>query len=149
MSSLMRWDPFRGLMRMQTDLDRLFEEFFGRPMLSPEREGVRLPSVDVSETDTEVVVKAELPGVSRDNIEVEVRPESISIAAEMSKEEEQKEQTWHRRERVWGRYERVIPLPAEVITDQAKAKLKDGVLEVRMTKTERAKASTARKVKIE
>jgi len=149
MSSLRRWEPFRGLMRMQTDLDRVFEDFFGRPLLGAEAEGVRAPSVDVAETDAEVIVSAELPGIERKDLEVEVLPDSVSLRAEMSQESEKKEATYHRRERIWRRYERTIPLPAEVVSDQAEAKLKDGVLEVRLPKTERAKAATPKKVQIE
>lgn len=149
MSSLMRWEPFRGLMRMQSDLDRVFEEFFGRPTLRTWEEGVRMPAVDISETDEEVVVKAELPGVERDDIQVEVMPESLSLRAEMSKESEQKGETFHRRERVWGRFERTLPLPAEVVTDKTKATFKDGLLEVRLSKSDRAKAAAPKQVKIE
>jgi HSP20 family protein len=146
MSSLRRWEPFRSLMNVQTDLDRVFDEFFGRPLAR--QEGVRAPTVDVSETADEVLVKAELPGIGKDDLEVEVLPESLSIRAEMSQEKEEKEQTYYRRERVWRRYERVLPLPAEVVTDQAKATMKDGVLEVHMPKTERSKSATPRKVSV-
>ena len=150
MSSLMRWDPFRGLVRAQRDVERRFDDFFGRPLRRLEvEEGVRLPAVDVSETDEEVVVKAELPGLTRDNLEVEVMPETLSLSGTMSQESEEKEGTYHRRERVWGRFERVIPLPAEVVSDQAKATLKDGLLEVRLPKTATAKAAMPRKINIE
>ena len=147
MSALRRWEPFRSLMSMQTDLDRVFDEFFGRPLAR--QEGVRAPSVDVSETADEVVVKAELPGVNKKNLEVEVLPESLSIRAEMSEEKEETEETYHRRERVWRRYERLLPLPAEVVTDRTKATMKDGLLEVRMAKSERSKAAAPRKVTVE
>jgi HSP20 family protein len=146
MSSLRRWDPFRSLMNVQTDLDRVFDEFFGRPLAR--REGVGAPTLDVSETADEVLVKAELPGIGKDDLEVEVLPESLSISAEMSHEKEEKKQTYHRRERVWRRYERVLPLPAEVVTDEAKATMKDGILEVDMPKTERSKSATPRKVSV-
>lgn len=67
----------------------------------------------------------------------------------MSKETENKDETYHRRERVWGRFERTIPLPAGVVADQVKAVFKDGVLEIRLPKTEQTKASTPKKVKID
>ncbi len=149
MSSLRRWEPFRGLARMQRDLDRAFEDFFGRPLIESEAEGVRAPSVDVCETEDEVIVSAEMPGIDKKDLEVEVLPESVSVRAEMSQESEQKETTYHRKERTWRRYERTIPLPAEVVSDQAKAKLKDGVLEIWLPKSERAKAARPKKVQIE
>ena len=147
MSALRRWEPFRGLLSMQGELDRMFDEFFGRPALAAS--DIRVPSVDVSETADSVVVKAEVPGVSKKDLEVEVMPESISLKAEVTQEKEEKDKTYHRRERVWQRYERVIPLPAEVMTDQAKATMKDGVLEVVLPKSERSKAATPKKLSIE
>lgn len=147
MSSLRRWEPFRSLVNMQTDLDRVFDDFFGRPLARTE--GVRAPTVDVSETDEEVLVKAEMPGVDKKDIEVEVMPESLSLTAQMTTEKEEKEQTYHRRERVWRSYARVIPLPAEVVTDQVKATMKDGVLEVRLPKSAKSKAGAAQKVSVE
>ena len=147
MSALRRWEPFRSLMNMQGDLDCVFDEFFGRPLAR--QEGVRAPTIDVSETSDEVLVKAEMPGVDKKDIEVEVLPESLSLRAQVSEEKEEKGQTCHRRERLCRRYERVIPLPAEVMTNEAKAIMKDGVLEVRMPKTERSKASTPRKLTVD
>jgi HSP20 family protein len=147
MSSLRRWEPFRSLMDVQTGLDRVFEEFFG-PSLA-RQEAVRAPTIDVSETADEVVVRAEVPGVDKEGLEVEALPESLSIRAEMSEEKEEKEQTYHRRERLWRRYERLIALPAEVVADRVKATMKDGVLEVRMPKTERSKAPTPKKITVE
>jgi HSP20 family protein len=148
MSSLMRWDPFRGLLRMQRDLDRAFEDVFGRPLSRLQEEGVRVPSLDIRETEGEVVVTAEVPGIERKDLDVEVLPEMLTIKAEMSREKDEEEVTYHRRELVWGRYERTTALPAEVVADQAQASFKEGVLEVRLPKTEKAKAATPRKVEI-
>jgi len=152
MSSIMRWDPFRGLVRMQRDMDRLFSQLFGQPLVRWEREeeeGIRIPTIDLVETEQELVVKAEMPGIDKDKIEVEVLPELLNISAEMHEEREEKDVTHHRCERVWGRFERSIPLPAEVVTDQTKATYRDGLLEIHLPKTERARAQTPRKVKIE
>ena len=74
---------------------------------------------------------------------------ALSLEAEMSKETEDKGETYHRRERLWGRFERTIPLPAEAVADQVKAAFKDGVPEIRLLKTEQTKASTPKKVKID
>jgi len=152
MSSITRWDPFRGLVRMQRDMDRMFSELFGQPLVRWEREqeeGIRIPSIDLIETEQELVLKAELPGIDKDKIQVEVMPDRITLSGEMREEREIKDATLHRRERVWGRFERSIPLPSEVIGDQAKASYKDGLLEVHLPKSERAKAATPKKVSIE
>ncbi len=148
MSALRRWEPFRGLVGMQGELDRMFDEFFGRGALF-RTEGIRVPSIDVSETADAVIVKAEVPGVDKKDLEIEAMPDSLSIKAEVSSEKEEKDKTYHRRERTWQRYERVIPLPAEVVTDQVKAIMKDGVLEVKLPKTERSKGAIPRKVSVE
>lgn len=137
MIALRRWEPFRGLMSLQSELDRAFDEFFGQSVMKSD--GVRAPTLDVSETAEEVIVKAELPGVDKKDVQVEVLPESLSL----------KERTYHRRERVWRHYERLIPLPSEVITDKVKAVMKDGVLEIRMPKTEPSKETASKKVAIE
>ena len=151
MSSLMRWDPFRNLLRLDRELDRVFDRLFGRPALrwDTEEPGVRIPSVDLSETESEMVVRAELPGIDKDKIQIEVTPDSVSISGEMSEEREEKGETHHRRERVWGRFERTVPLPVEVVSDQTKATYRDGLLEVHLPKSERAKAATPKRVVIE
>lgn len=151
MSSLMRWDPFRGLARMHRDMDRIFDDLLGRRMARWEgaEEGVRIIPVDVSETEQEVIVKAELPGIEKDKIDIEVMPDSLTISAEMETAQEEKGETHHYRERMWGRCERSLALPVEVVSDRTKASFRDGLLEIHLQKREEAKAPAARKVKIE
>jgi HSP20 family protein len=132
-------------------MDRLFSDLVGQPLVRWEREaedGIRIPSIDLVETEQEVVVKAELPGIDKDKIQLEVMPERLSLSAEMRQEKEHSEGTLHRQERIWGRFERSIPLPAEVITDQVNASFENGLLEVHLPKSERAKAATPKKVTI-
>ncbi|MEN3039908.1 MAG: Hsp20/alpha crystallin family protein, partial [Candidatus Kryptonium sp.] len=102
-------------------------------------ERVLAPAVDVYETDRELVVKAELPGVKKENVEVSIRDNSLHIRGEKREEKEEKTETYHRVERFYGKFERVIPLPADVKIEEAKAEFKDGVLEVRVPKAETAK----------
>ena len=145
MLSLQRWDPLRDFLCVQRDLGRLF----GTPLAHREGQGIHVPPLDVSETETEIVVTAELPGVDKEDIEIEVLPDSLSLKAVTSRESEDKDQTYHRRERVWRRVQRTIPLPAEVVPDQVKASLKEGLLAVRLPKSEQAKAEMPEKVRIE
>jgi HSP20 family protein len=130
----------------------LFRHFL-RPFgdLEGESEGVRVPSVDVSETENEVLVKAELPGISKENLDIEVLPSELILKAELSKEHEEggHEKTYHLHERVWSRFERAIPLPAEVKTEEAKAKLHEGVLEITLPKREPTKLAEPRRIPIE
>ena len=132
---LMLWSPFAEIERIRREFDRLFEEL----MPKEEIERVFAPAVDVYETDKEVVIKAELPGVKKENVEVSVRDNSLHIRGEKKEEKEEKTETYHRVERVYGKFERVIPLPVDVKVEEAKAEFKDGILEVRIPKAEGAK----------
>jgi HSP20 family protein len=148
MFTIRRWEPFPAFAGVQRDLDRLFDEFFRRPLVRRGEDGVRTPSVDIAETADEVLVTAEVPGIDREQLEVEVTPESLSLRAERRAESEEEGTSFRRRERVWGRYERTVPLPAEVLSDKAEAKLEDGVLRIRIPKTETAKPEVPTKVKV-
>jgi len=104
------------------------------PMIS-----LRAPSLDVFEEKEDIVVKADLPGMNKEEIEVTVTGDVVTIKGEKKKEEEVKEKDYYRRERSDGSFVRSVELPCEVKSDQIKANFKDGVLEVRMPKTEEAK----------
>ncbi|NIM04902.1 MAG: Hsp20 family protein [Armatimonadetes bacterium] len=149
--AMRRWEPLSGLSRLHEEMDRLFEGTM-RPFWpgrgEVELEGYRLPTIDLEETDEEIVLKAELPGVDKKDLNVEVLPESVSLKAETSEEKEVKEKAYHRRERSYRSFQRVIPLPQEVKSAKAKASFKDGLLEVHLPKAEAAKAAKAVKVDI-
>ncbi len=140
MSYLMRQlDPYHGLSRLQRDMDRFLRGFLGPgPVETEELERVRIPSVDIAETEQEVLVRAELPGISKEDLDLEVRPEELILVGQVRHEKEEggPEETYHRRERVWQRFERRIPLPVEVKTEDVKARLENGVLEVHLPKAE-------------
>ncbi len=103
------------------------------------------PAVEMYETDNEIVVKAELPGVKKENIEVSIKDNVLQIKGEKKEEREEKTEALHRVERVYGKFERVLTLPAEVKAEQVKAEFKDGVLEIRLPKAE---VSKERKIEI-
>jgi HSP20 family protein len=141
--------PFTHLQR---EMNRLFEDFFGdRWGLEPysgwgRLEGFR-PSVNVSETDKEVRVTAELPGVEEKDIDVTVTRNALTIKGEKHTEHEEKSESHYHVERSFGSFERTVPLPAEVVTDKVDARFSKGVLTISMPKTETAQAE-ARRVKI-
>ena len=149
------WRPFTGLTGWERDMDRMLEDFFGRRMRPwwPERWSrpgefdIRTPAVDLFEEKDEIVVKAELPGIDRDNIDVNLSDHTLTIKAEKKKEEEAKEENYYRSERSYGSYVRTLHLPTDVRPDKVKATFKNGVLEIRMPKTEEAKAKEI-KVKV-
>jgi HSP20 family protein len=148
--------PFGELAGWERDMDRMFEDFFGRRVRPwwPERwfrgdeMEARPPVVDVFEEKDDVVVKAELPGMEKDNIEVNLTDHMLTIKGEKKKEEEVKKENYYRAERSYGSFVRSLELPREVQADKVKAAFKNGILEIRMPKTEEAKAKEV-KVKVE
>ena len=109
---------------------------------------MRAPTVDVYEEKDDIVVKAELPGMDKDNIEVNLTDHTLTIKGEKKKEEEVKEENYYRSERSYGSFLRTLELPKDVHADKVKASFKNGILEVRIPKTEEAKAKEI-KVKVE
>lgn len=138
-------------------MERRFEEFFRRPFSMmgfpwwsglEAAEGEIAPSVDIYEEGGDVVVKSELPGMKKEDIEVNLTEDSITISGEKKKEEKVEKKGYYRLERSYGSFTRSFGLPSEVRTEDAKAKFKDGILEIRIPKTEEAKRK-ARKVSID
>jgi len=138
------------------DLDRMFEDFLERRLRSfwPERwwpaAGVEIttPAVDLYKEKDDIVVKAELPGMEKDNIELNLSDNRLTIRGEKKKEEEVKKEGYYRSERSYGSFVRTLELPSEVPTDKVKAAFKNGVLEIRLPKTEEAKKKET-KVKVD
>ncbi|MFL6656278.1 MAG: Hsp20/alpha crystallin family protein [Sulfurifustis sp.] len=143
--------PARGMMpfdEMERMMDRLLAGFVPRGFLNP-LAGWRgtladwepqMPRVDVLEREDQVVVRAELPGVQKDDLDVAVRDNTLSIKANLQQEEEQQEGDYYRRELRRGAFSRTIELPAEVDGTKAKAIFKDGILELTLPKAEHARA---------
>jgi HSP20 family protein len=146
--------PFTSLARWDRDMERMMEDFFGRRWRPwwPERwfgaEREEAPALDLYEEKDDIVVKAELPGIDKNNIEVNLTDHTLTIKGEKKKEEEIKEENYYRSERSYGAFMRTLELPKDVHADKVKASFKDGVLEVRLPKTEEAKAKEI-KVKVD
>jgi HSP20 family protein len=141
--------PLSSLRGWEREFDRMFEDFpflhwprFFREMEPFRfRRGIRLqaPAVDMYDEKTEVVVKAEMPGMEKDDIEISLTDSTLTLKGEKKKEEEVKEKDYYRSEREYGSFLRSITLPADVKTEEAKATFKNGVLEIHLPKTEEAK----------
>lgn len=139
------FNPFGEIERVRKELDSLLESFGVRPFYE-EGERVLAPFVDVYETDKEIVVKAELPGVKKEDIDISIKDNVLTIRAERKEEKEEKTEAIHRVERYFGKIERVINLPTNIKPNEAKADYKDGVLEIRFPKEV---ISTETKIKLE
>jgi HSP20 family protein len=134
---------------MERLFERMIDDIWRQPfptLLRPERWWpaetgmmMRMPSVDLYEEKDDVVIKAEIPGLSKEDINVQVTDSTVTIKGEKKREEEVKEDDYYRCERSFGSFTRAVALPCDVKADQVKASFKNGVLEVRMPKTEEAK----------
>ena len=136
----MRSDALDPFVSFRREFDRMFDDFgLGRRMgwgpsrsLWRESRGGWAPDVDVLQKDDQLVIKADLPGLSKDDISVEVTDEAVTIQGERRDEKKEEPEGYFRSERSYGSFYRVIPLPEGAITDQAKANFRDGVLEITM-----------------
>ena len=137
------WDDFR---RFEEMMNRMFENFSGRPtsrrlLSSGERGAVvpveyREPFIDVMESDKEIIATAEMPGLEKQDIKINVAEDMLEISAETKQEEKKEEKGYIYRERRSGSYYRAISLPSPVDPDNSKATYENGVLEIKMPKTE-------------
>jgi len=135
------WDPAREISALQNRWNRVVGETFGYPISQGEQPGTGMwsPAVDIYETDHEIVLKVEVPGVAKDQVHVEVDDGTLHLRGERSVEKEVKEESYHRVERSFGAFHRSFSLPDSVDPDKVRAELKDGILEVRLGKREQAK----------
>lgn len=135
------WDPMKELSALQGRVNRVLEDTFGTPLHRAEQPGAGTwaPAVDIFETASEIVLKAEVPGIARDQVHVEVDDGVLSLRGERKFEKEVKEENYHRVERVYGAFHRSFTLPDSVDPEKVRAELRDGVLEVRLGKREQAK----------
>ena len=134
-----RWDPFRGMGDIQTEVNRLFDSFTGRPASPGAGDRMWLPAVDIEETKDDVVLSFDIPGVSEKDVQVSITGDLLTVKGERRFEREGSEGTYHRVERLYGKFERSVQLPMVVQTDKVKASYRDGVLTVKLPKAEEVK----------
>ena len=141
--AIVRWEPFRDLMTAQRDFNRLFREAFS-PLFGEAELSTRswAPPVDIYETENDIILKAELPGVDPKDVEVRVEDNNLYLKGERKFEKEVKEQNYHRVERSYGSFARSFSLPNSINADKVKAEYKDGLLTLTMPKREEAKPKT-------
>ena len=132
-----RWEPFRDMLSLRADMDRLLGSLFGGG--HEDREGLWAPIVDIEEDNDSIIVKAEIPGMKKEDIKVSVQSNLLTITGERKHESETKNKTFHRVERSYGRFSRMITLPTDVDSDRVKANYKDGILSITLPKPEAVK----------
>ena len=141
--AIVRWEPFRDLVTSQDRFNRLFNESFSR--LFGDEEGTPrawTPAVDIFESDNNIVLKAELPGVDPKDVEVRVEDSTLYLKGERKFEKEVKEDNYHRIERSYGSFARSFSLPATIDSEKVQAEYKDGLLTLTIPKREEARPKT-------
>ncbi len=139
---------------MDRMFDRMFEEFFPRGWLRPFHFGRgwwpevayegREPRIDVIDHDEHVLIRAELPGVKKEDLEISLAEDSVTLKAQSRHEEKEEAEHYYRHEISGGTFARTLPLPCRVKGDKAKAHFKDGVLELTLPKVEKSKRRTVK-----
>ena len=142
MANLVRWDPFSDINRIDRTFNRMMRRAFsGWPRLAVEGETVEWsPSADISETDKEYLIRAELPAVKKEDVKVTVDGGMITIEGERKQQKEEKGEKYHQMESFYGSFSRSFTLPDDVNAEAIRCEDKDGVLAVHLPKTETHKA---------
>ena len=138
---LVKFNPVRDMFSVRNRMNHIFNDFF-YPINRDEVEfsmGSWNPVVDVYDNDDSIVIKAELPGIDKEGIEIDVKDRVLTLKGERSSESEVKDDNYYRRERSFGKFERAFTLPADVDPDKIKADYKDGVLKIDIPKPEEKK----------
>jgi len=144
-----KWSPLKELEDMRRDMDRLFDEFTKpsrRGRIWPKSEGLSIPSVDLYEKGNDMVVKVELAGVRREDIDLTITKDTLIVKGEVKRNEEVKEEDYFISERSYGSFSRTITLPFEAENEKAQASVNNGILEIIIPKREQAKP---KEIKIE
>lgn len=138
--ALLKWDPFIDLITIQDRMNRLFDETLSKTHFPEEKMGGGWSApVDIYETEEHIVLKAELPGVNKNDIEVEIKDNMLVLKGERRFEKNVQEENYHRMERSYGMFQRVFTLPYAVNKEEAKAKYNNGVLEITLQKIRECK----------
>ena len=140
MSNLIRWEPVREMISLREAMDRLFDEAFTQPFGA--RTSWSAPAIDMYQTDDEVVVKAAIPGLKADDVQISVTGDTLTLRGEYKDKGEASEKAYHIRERRYGIFERSLQLPMTVVADKAKAEFEDGILTISLPKAEEVRPKT-------
>jgi HSP20 family protein len=132
MSNLTRWEPVRDMITLREAMDALFDEAFTVPFGSGTR--MHLPPVDLYQTDDKLVVRATLPGIKANQVQISVTGDLLTIKGEFKEKSDVKEKSYHLREQRLGSFERTVSLPTAVISEKARAEFEDGILTISLPK---------------
>jgi HSP20 family protein len=134
--ALVRWDPAREVDSLQSEVNRLFDSFFGGNEANRRR---WVPAMDLVETDDHLVLRADLPGLTKDDVNIEIKDNVLTVSGERKSERTESSKGFHRVERAFGSFSRSLSLPDRVDPDKVSADFEHGVLEVKIPKPEERK----------
>jgi HSP20 family protein len=139
--ALIRWEPLREMATLQNDMQRVLGTFFDTPTTAVSGNGVRrwVPPMDLVETEEHFVLRADLPGMTQDDVAIEVQDRTLTLSGERKAEHESNGEGYYRLERATGAFTRSLTLPEGVDAEQIAARFEHGVLEVRIPKPEERK----------
>ncbi|MBC7362543.1 MAG: Hsp20/alpha crystallin family protein [Candidatus Aminicenantes bacterium] len=145
--AITKWDPFRDLMILRDRMNRLFEDLVSSPRFEDSEliQSTWSPAVDIYETENELVLTAELPGVDEKDVEIKIEDNTLTLKGERKFEKETKEENYHRIERAYGSFFRSFSLPNYIDQEKISAEYENGLLRIHMPKKAEVKP---RKVKI-
>lgn len=148
MLAIRRSDAFRPFVDIQREMDRLFNDAFSGMSTQSKEASILNPEVDIYEKNDEVVIEMDIPGITKDELEINVEDDVLSIKGQKKIEREEKDRDYHRYERSCGTFQRYFRLPDYVKAEEIKAKYEDGVLKIELPKKEEVKKE-ALKVKVD
>lgn len=138
--AIVRWQPYGAVASLQDSINKLFQDAFSRANIDEDFAlSAWKPVVDIFDKDDAIVIHAELPGVKKENVAIEVKDNVLTLRGERIESKEIKEDKYYRKERTFGSFHRAFTLPAAVNPDSIRATFKDGVLEIEIPKPEEQK----------
>jgi HSP20 family protein len=135
--ALIRWEPAREVDTLQSEMNRLFDTFFGGSGNRGARRWV--PAMDLVETDERLVLRADLPGLDKEDVSIEIKDGTLTVSGQRKAEHEERSEGFYRVERAHGAFARSLTLPQGIDPDEVEAGFEKGVLEVRIPKPEERK----------
>jgi len=140
MANLIRWDPLREVSEVRSLMDRAFDDFFSRSPIT--YDGIGSIDVNLLQTDDDIIVKASIPGVKTEDINISISGDTLTLRGEVKEGQEYKDVNYHIREMRLGSFSRTMTLPVKVDSDKAKAEFENGILCLTMPKAEEVKPKT-------
>jgi HSP20 family protein len=139
--TIVRWEPFRELSTLQNEMNRLFNTVFDAPSAANGGSTLRrwMPAMDLVETADHFVLRADLPGMSQDDVKIEFEDGTLTVSGERKAEHESKNEGYYRVERAFGAFSRSLTLPQGIDPEAVTANFENGVLEIRVPKPEERK----------